>query len=134
MPTGFLFCQESCRSAQAADKEAGKLARDVIGTWALAGAPGDEKDPPAKGGRLKFITNKNWTITEADPETGVVVFHHGGTFTLDGDKYNETIDYAAENTKDLIGKTLHFKIKVEGDKLTQEGIDNSFNEVWNRVK
>jgi hypothetical protein len=120
--------------AQAADNEAGKLAKDLIGTWALAGAPRDEKEPPAKGGRFKFITNKNWTITEADPETGVVVFHHGGTFTLDGEKYNESIEYANESTKDLIGKTFHFKIKVEGDTLTQEGIDNSFNEIWKRVK
>jgi hypothetical protein len=62
------------------------------------------------------------------------VFHHGGIFTLDGDKYSETIEYANESTKDIIGKTFHFKIKVKGDTLTQEGIDNSFNEVWKRVK
>jgi glucose dehydrogenase len=124
----------SSSQARAAEKEASKLAKDLIGTWALAGAPGDEKEPAAKGGRFKFITNKSWTITEADPETGVVIFHHGGTFTLDGDKYKERIVYANESTKDMIGTTLHFKIKVEGDTLTQEGIDNSFNEVWKRVK
>jgi hypothetical protein len=44
--------------ARAADKEASKLAKDLIGTWALAGAPGDEKEPAAKGGRFKFISNK----------------------------------------------------------------------------
>ena len=87
-----------------------------------------------RAGRFKFITNKNWTITEADPDTGVVIFHHGGTFTLDGDKYTENIVYANESTKDMIGTTLHFKIKVDGDTLTQEGIDNSFNEIWKRVK
>ena len=120
--------------AQAAEKEASQLAKNLIGTWALAGTPGDEKEPPAKGGRFKFITNRNWTITEADPESGVVVFHHGGTFTLDGEKYNESVEYANESTKDLIGNTFHFKIKVEGDTLTQEGLDNSFNEIWKRVK
>jgi glucose dehydrogenase len=124
----------SSGQARAAEKEASKLAKDLIGTWALAGAPGDEKEPPTKGGRFKFITNKSWTITEADPDTGVVIFHHGGTFTLDGDKYTESIVYANESTKDMIGATLHFKIKVEGDTLTQEGIDNSFNEVWKCVK
>src|SRR5438270_6872024 len=120
--------------ARAAEKEASKLAKDLIGTWALAGAPGDEKEPATKGGRFKFITNKCWAITEADPDTGVVVYHHGGTFTLDGDKYNEKIVYANESSKDMIGSTFHFKIKVDGDTLTQEGIDNSFNEVWKRVK
>src|SRR6516164_6131262 len=120
--------------AYADEKATNKLAHDLVGAWALAGAPGEEKDPPAKGGRLKFITDKCWTVTEADPDTGLVVFHHGGTFTLDDDKYSESIVYANESTKDLIGKTLHFKLKVDGDTLTQEGIDNSFNEVWKRVK
>jgi hypothetical protein len=107
--------------------------RREIGRRAFRG-PGDEKEPPAKGGRLKFFGAKNWTITQADPDTGAVVFHHGGTFTLEGDKFSEKIEYANDNTKDLIGKSLHFTIKVEDDKLTQQGIDNSFNEVWKRVK
>jgi hypothetical protein len=119
---------------KAAENEASKLAKDLVGTWALAGTPGEEKEPPAKGGRLKFFGAKNWTITQADPDTGAVVFHHGGTFTLDGNKYSETIEYASEGTKDLIGKTLHFTIKIEDDKLTQQGIDNSYNEIWKRVK
>ena len=134
MPRRNSASWNSTGQARAADKEASKLAKDLIGTWAFAGTPGDEKEPAAKGGRFKFITNKGWTITEADPDTGVVIFHHGGTFTLDGDKYNENIMYANESTKDMIGTTLHFKIKVEGDTLTQEGIDNSFNEIWKRVK
>ena len=83
---------------------------------------------------MKFFGAKNWTITQADPDTGDVVVHHGGTFTLEGDKFSEKIEYANDNSKDLIGKTLHFTIKVEDDKLTQQGIDNSFNEVWKRVK
>src|SRR5690242_15938727 len=66
----------------AEEKQTSKLAKDLIGTWALAGAPGAVKAPPAKGARLKFITEKCWTVTQADPDTGVVMFHHGGTFTL----------------------------------------------------
>src|SRR5260370_41928637 len=106
--------------ARAAEKEPSKLAKDLIGTWALAGTPGDEKEPAAKGGRFKFITNKNWTITEADPETGVVIFHHGGTFTLDGEKYTASIVYANDRTKDIMGKTLTFTIKRDDDTRTQE--------------
>jgi hypothetical protein len=120
--------------AFAAEKQANKLAKVLIGTWAFAGPPGEAKDPPAKGARLKFITDKCWTVTQADPDTGLVAFHHGGTFTLDENKYSESIVYANESTKELIGKTLHFKVKVEGDTLTQEGIDNTYNEVWKRVK
>jgi hypothetical protein len=114
-----------------------KLAKDLIGTWVLVGTPGEVGDPPKSGGRLKFITEKSWCITQADPDTGKVIFHHGGTYTLDGDTYSETIEYANENTAELIKKTFKFKTKVEGDTYTQTGLgdDNPFKgEVWKRVK
>ncbi len=111
-----------------------QLAKDLVGTWALAGTPDKPEDPPAKGGRLKFFTGKNWCITQCDAQSGKVIFHHGGSYTLDGDKMAETIEYANENTSYLIGKTHHFTIKVEGDTYTQLGQDNEFSEVWKRVK
>ena len=89
---------------------------------------------PASGGRLKFFSGKHWNITQADPITGVVVFHHGGTSTLDGDTMAETIEYANDNTASYIKKVHKFKIKVEGDTYTQTGIGNDFNEVWKRLK
>jgi hypothetical protein len=111
-----------------------QLAKDLVGTWALAGTPDKPEDPPAKGGRLKFFTGKSWCITQCDADSGKVIFHHGGTYTLDGDKMAETIEYANENTSSLIGKTHHFTIKVEGDTYTQIGQDNEFTEVWKRFK
>jgi hypothetical protein len=78
------------------------LAKGLIGTWILVGTPDKEGEPPAKGGRFKFITGKHWTVTESD-EAGKVVFHHGGTCTIDGDKYIETVKYANESTAELIG-------------------------------
>ena len=110
------------------------LAADLIGTWILVGKPGEVGEAPKSGGRLKFLTGSHWIITQADPETGVVIFHHGGTYTLDGDNYAETVEYANENTKDLIKQTFKFTIKVEGDTLTQIGIGNPWTEVWKRVK
>src|SRR5262245_46833387 len=117
--------------------EPAKLAKDLVGTWVLVGTPEKVGDPPASGGRLKFITGKHWCITEADPTTGKVVFHHGGTYTLDGDTYAETVAYANENTAGLINKTFKFKVKVEGDTYTQIAAeeDNPFKgEVWKRAK
>lgn len=113
-----------------------KLAKDLIGTWVAVGTPDKVADPPKSGGRLKFFTGKHWCITQADPKTGKVIFHHGGSYTLDGDTYTENIEYANENTAELIGKTYKFKIKVEGDTLTQTAIgsDNPFTEVLKRIK
>jgi len=118
----------------AAAAKPSQLARDLVGTWVLAGTPDKPEDPPEKGGRLKFFTGKQWCITQAEPETGKVIFHHGGPYTLDGDEMAETIEYANENTATLIGKTHKFKIKVEGDIYTQTGQDNEFTERWKRLK
>jgi hypothetical protein len=115
------------------DASRSEIAKGLIGTWILAGTPEKEVEPPAKGGRLKFITGKHWTMTESD-ENGKVLFHHGGTCTIEGDEYTETITYANENTAEYIGKVFKFKIKLDGDKYTQTGIGNPFTEVWRRAK
>jgi hypothetical protein len=116
--------------------EPAKLAKDLIGTWVLVGTPDKVADPPKSGGRLKFITGKHWVITQADPKTGKVIFHHGGTYMLDGNTYEETVEYANDNTAGLIKKTFKFKVKVEGDTYTQVAVgdDNPFTEVWKRAK
>ena len=111
-----------------------QLAKDMIGTWIQAGTPDKIEDPPPAKGPLKFITGKHWSFTEPDPATGKVVYHHGGTYTLDGDNYAETINFANENTASMIGQTLKFKLKVEGDTLTQVGIGNPYTQVWKRAK
>jgi hypothetical protein len=102
-----------------------------VGAGRHAGKP---EEPPKAGGRLKFFTGRHWCITQADPATGRVIFHHGGTYTIDGDEMAETIEYANDNTADLINRTHRFKIKAEGDTYTQIGQGNPFTEVWKRLK
>ena len=116
-----------------ADANPSQLSEEMIGTWVLAGIPGAEGERPEIGSRLKFFTGKHWTITQAD-EDGKVIFHHGGSYTLDGDEYTETIEYANENTASMIGQTFKFKIKIDGDKYSQEGVGNPFTEDWKRAK
>jgi hypothetical protein len=119
--------------ARSADGKS-RLAEQMIGTWVRVGAPGEVGEPPAKGGRLKFRTGRHWTMTDADPETGLVTTHDGGTYTLDGNEYVESLDYATEASKEDIGKKFKFTVKIEGDLMTQTGIDNPYTEVWKRLK
>src|SRR5262245_31191548 len=80
-------------SATAQDKPvatAMELRQRLLGTWVLAG-DADSKNDPEPGARLKFWGLKDWVITQSDPNTGELIFHHGGTYTLDGDNYEETI-------------------------------------------
>jgi hypothetical protein len=110
-----------------------KLAEQLVGTWALAGTP-DKIEEVADGARLKFLTGKHWSVTQHDPKTGKVVFHHGGTYTLDGDLYTESVEYANESTADLVGQKFKFKVKVDGDVFTSVGQGNPWSEAWKRAK
>jgi hypothetical protein len=107
------------------------LAKNLVGTWVLVSEGGKAGNGT---GRLKFCTGRHWVITQSDPRTGSIVYHHGGTYTLRGNEYAETVEYANDNTKQLLKQTFRFSIKIDGDTLTQTGIGNSFNEVWKRVK
>ena len=121
----------SAENAQA--KSGPSLSDEMIGTWILVGKPGQVGEPPKSGGMLKFITGKHWCITQADA-SGKVLFHHGGTYSLDGDKYVETIEYANESTITMLRQKLTFSIKVEGVTYTQTGIGNDYTQVWKKLK
>ena len=109
-----------------------KLQQSLLGAWVLLGKPGT-KDGPKPGAPMKFWGRGHWVITQADPKTGEVIAHHGGTYTLDGNKYEETITFATETRKQLIGKTFRFKIAVKRDRYTQMGDGNPYNEEWQRL-
>ena len=115
-------------------QEQANLARSLLGTWVYVGEPGHEGKTPAAGGRLKFISERHWTNTQADRDTGLTIYHHGGTYTLQGNEYVETVEYANESTRELIKKTFKFTVAVEGDTLTMIGIGNPWKEVRRRLK
>src|SRR5258706_11051982 len=83
-----------------------QLAKDLIGTWILVGKPGDVGEAPAAGGRLKFLTGRHWTLTQADPKTGVTIYHHGGTYPLQRKEDLENVEYAHKSTTNLIKQTF----------------------------
>jgi hypothetical protein len=117
-----------------AQDEDTQLAKDLVGTWVLVGKPGAIAEAPAAGGRIKMLTGAHWSATQSEPKTGVVLFHHGGVYTLHGNEYVESVEYANESTREFIGKKSVFTVKIEGDTLTQTGVGNPWNEVWKRAK
>lgn len=110
------------------------LARSLIGIGVLAGTPGDMREPPARGGQYQSFTGRHWNLSAIDPETGIVVTNHGGTYRIDGDTYAETVEYASPNERSFLGKTFTFRLKIEGDRLTQLDAGGPFTQVWQRRK
>jgi beta-lactamase regulating signal transducer with metallopeptidase domain len=107
--------------------------KNLVGTWVLIGNPENVGLAPAEGGRLKSLTDTHWSITQTDPKNGQVTFHHGGTYTAEGNQYVEHVEFANPNTKKLIGNVSKFDFKIEGDTLTLIGIGNHWREVWKRA-
>ena len=81
--------------------------------------------------RRKVFTQTTWSITQRDPATGDVVFHHGGTYTLSGSTYRETVEFANPSTASLIGQTFTYQVTIQGDTYSQ--LDGQWNEVWKRI-
>jgi hypothetical protein len=134
-----VFFHESLR-AVAADEQAREskastsdLAMKLIGTWKLEAAsnPGS---PSGIGTRLKFFTGTHWCVVQPHPDSGVLIFEHGGRYVLEGNKMRSTTDFAGELTKSFIGKTATFTIQIDGDTYKQVDPDGIFNETWKRVK
>lgn len=115
-------------------KPSPNLYKPLIGAWKLDGGQDNNSNPSGIGVRLQLYTGKHWVVTQADPKTGEVIFHHGGTYTLKGDELIKTVEYANSSTADLIGQSHKFKITIAGDTLTQFGIGNGWNEIWVRAK
>lgn len=109
-----------------ASQEAQAKAPAIAGVW---------RNGEAGGGRTawKFIQDGHWSMTEQTAE-GLVTTHHGGTFTLDGDVYSETVVWAAAGTRALLGKTHRFRVSIEGDVCKIEGLNNPWGGKWTRVK
>src|SRR5690606_23993849 len=109
------------------------LSKQIVGTWVYLGKPGETVEPAAAGGRFKTMQHGLYRVTQKDA-TGAAIYHHGGTYNIEGDQYAERCEYSSDANSDLIKQVFKFTIKVEGDLMTQTGVGNPWTEVWRRVK
>ena len=83
---------------------------------------------------MRFFGIGHWLITESDPESGDVIYHHGGTYTLQGDTLTAKTTFATKPTARMIGQEKKFKVSVDGRTYTQIGLDNPWSESWRRAE
>ena len=129
-------------TAVSADKEKpAKVAAGLAGTWQLVSTKyGDAKeftDYPADRVRLKLITATHFTWLDYPADSKKIASAAGGSYTLDADAYTESVEFVGEGMESYLGKKQTFKVKVEGDKLTQSGQLSDglkIEEVWRRLK
>jgi hypothetical protein len=125
----------------AAQQQPAKSPGSHLGTWQLTSAKyGDAKDFtdfPKELRRVRLINATHFTWVQYDSQSKKVASLAGGPYTLQGDAYTETIEFAGEGMESYLGKKQIFKIKVDGDKFLQSGQlsdGTRLEEVWQRVK
>jgi len=101
--------------------------------------PGSRTNPDLVAARFLLKPGRKYeeavkAFEPYDPKTGVVIVHHGGTCTLKGEEYIESVQYANPGTMNLIGHDFKFTTKLQGDTLTLTGIGNPWTQVWKRAK
>src|SRR5581483_2879285 len=115
------------------DSSPEKAKRMLLGTWEAT----FPADAPKSMRCVKHITPTHWTWVAYDRDTKVVFSACGGTWTLRGDKYEETNEFATEAMAHARGKTFAFNYKVDRDRwFLKSGpeLEIKVDDLWVRVK
>ena len=85
---------------------------------------------------IKLITENMFLWATYDATTKQTLESAGGTYTLEGENYIESIDFGYR-MDDFLGTKSNFKIKVEGDMFFLSGMLSGglkIEEIWQKVK
>jgi hypothetical protein len=113
----------------------------LVGTWKRVAAryseSDDWKDATNEVTTLKHITGSHFSFIAFKSDTKEVVNAFGGTVTIEGEKYIETVDYGPKEMLQLLdGKQQVFDWKIDGKLFTQSGtlsFGQYIGERWQRV-
>ncbi|MHA2329925.1 MAG: hypothetical protein ACXACR_15515 [Candidatus Hodarchaeales archaeon] len=100
--------------------------KPIEGTWELISAKYSDPDttylwPEDHDRQIKMISRTHMVWISQDTSREDVYGFGGGKYTLNGDNYTEHIEMFIEST--WVGKSIPYKIKIEGDTLIQSRID-----------
>jgi hypothetical protein len=73
----------------------------------------------------------NWAIVTYDAKSNVV-YSASGPYELDGNLYTETVESGTGTMTNYLGVSLHYQLRVEGDKYYQMG--SGIEEMGERVQ
>jgi hypothetical protein len=114
------------------------LKNEMVGTWQLMGTKswgtGGFVLLQTPSLYLKSFTLTNWAIVTYDADSNVL-YTASGHYTLQEDRYTESIEAATGTMTQYLGAHPGFRIRVDGDKYYQMGADKnpSIEEMWQRV-
>jgi hypothetical protein len=122
-----------CATADAAECAADKL----VGTWKVVKATFNDQDnitPSVQ--QVKLITPSHFTWVHYDRTSGKADAAAGGTYTVSGPSYVETIEFAfGPDAGVLLKRQFNFSCSMDGNTWTIKGqvLLTRIEETWERV-
>src|SRR5437763_13969715 len=115
---GTLRGEDAAKPAAAKIAKSADLRTALVGTWKMTSMKinGEKNDLPDEAVTYKHVTPGGFTWLSYEKESGKIFRAAGGTYTLQGDAYTETIEYGVGNDFDSIKHASHpFTCRIEGD-------------------
>jgi hypothetical protein len=114
-----------------------ELRGQMVGVWELVAFKSRQANKliylPPNNNNLKIFSETNWSISSRDADSNVI-YSAGGPYTLKGNVYTETIETATGQMTQYLHMRPRFRIRVDGDKYYQMGVNQSpLEEIWQRV-
>lgn len=106
-----------------------QVSNPLVGRWVLT-ASASPGNPSGINTRTKSFTESEWLV-EQRTAAGVIVFRHGGHYTLRGTAYTETVEFANASTANLVGRTFPATLSLGANEFTQSA---PVPETWTRVQ
>ncbi len=114
-----------------------RLHKKMIGTWQVCNNDGTPDTLYSKRGLIiyKTISENSFLNTDILKKQKKVQDVVWGSYSLKKKNiYIEFIEYASPAYRKIIGERNTFKVKIEGDLMFLEGINNNYTSTWKRVK
>ena len=139
------FTRVKAAPAESASKvqqqEPSVMSGSLLGTWELVsykyGNMKEFADARKNERRIKMVTETHYVWFSSDPNTKVIQSGAGGSYSLNGNTYTESNDFAIGDMTRFLGGKHIFTVRVEDNKYTQSGAISSglkIEEVWRRVR
>ena len=121
----FFACNAPVPKEEDSTDQLETVSNDLMGTWKLisskSGADSFFIDVPSMLIYRKHITPLHYSVVSYDAGGDNIYYTIGGTYTVNGDKYIENIQYFHPYQPGITGTSVKFNSKVENDRWHVDG-------------
>ena len=124
---GSISCNKKEKPTLDVDNLSIDLTSKIVGTWKLLYAETKTKDTIeikdlTNTTFVKIINNNHFAFFNQKNNTSEGFYGGGGSYTLDGTVYKETLNYIS--VEEIRGHEFTFNVEFKGDTLIQSGIED----------